>query len=95
MAKHHYHVLVGSEGGYMPDSNYYCRTKRGAEALAAGEAAYIMDSGYQMPDKADWYHKSGSARSGLISIDCGRSLDTIIEVTECDEEDCEDSEDGN
>lgn len=76
----HYHVLVGSEGGYLPDSNYYCTTRRQAEAIATSEARFIMDD--------EGCHKSGSAKSGLIVIDTGLRLDTIIEVTECQEPDC-------
>lgn len=87
----HYHVLVGSEGGYLPDSNYYCTTKRQAESLAASEAREMVDSSYEL-DEDEHYHKSGSAKSGLIVIDTGRSLDTIIEVVDCYESDCSDED---
>lgn len=80
MARKHYHVLVGSEGGYLPDSNYAYTSRRAAEMAAADEARLFLDD--------EECHKSGSARSGLIVIDTGRSLGTIIEVVDCQEEDC-------
>ena len=92
MARNHYHVLVGSEGGYLPFSNAMFTNRRHAESYAAEEARQLVDSSYDL-DEEDHYHKSGSARSGLIVVDTGRSLDTIIQVTECSEEDCKESDD--
>ena len=86
MQRKHYHVLVGSEGGYMPDSNYTSTSKHEAEAIAANEARYIVEGEWESEENHP--HKSGSARSGLIVIDTGRSLDTIIEVVPCLEADC-------
>ena len=86
MTRKHYHVLVGSEGGYLPDTYYMATSKQQAEAIAADEARYIVNGEWESEE--DHPHKSGSARSGLIVIDTGRSLDTIIEVVPCQEADC-------
>ena len=86
----HYHVLVGSEGGYLPNANEVFTRRRDADQFAAAQARDIAESGWD--DIGKNYPRFGSASSGLIVIDTGRSLDTIVEVNVCTEDDCMDSD---
>jgi hypothetical protein len=42
-AKKHYHVLVGSGGGYMPGANYYAETLRDAQDLLRDQKEQFLD----------------------------------------------------
>jgi hypothetical protein len=79
MARKHYHVLQGMEGGYLPDDNEVYTSRRDAESAAAWAARSARDDGYTV---------IGSAREGLYIIDMGCTLNNYIEITECFEPDC-------
>ena len=82
--KVHYHVLIGLEGGYMPDTNHYCETLADALETAKFEKELSLDADMTV---------SGNIREDR-QYTCqyknasGNSLDTIIEIIECQEADC-------
>lgn len=75
----HYHVLSGLTGGYIPNTNDYCKTRRDAEASARWLAQRMRD---------DEIKVSGSASAGWY--DCGEY--EYIEITSCTEPDCTEEE---
>lgn len=72
----HYHVLSGLTGGYLPNTNDYCKTRRDAEASARWLAEGLRFDGIQI---------SGSASAGWYDVRNGREY---IEITKCSEADC-------
>ena len=73
--KTHYHVLSGLTGGYMPNTNEMCATRKEAEASARWLAQSMRDQDIKV---------SGSASAGWY--DCGKW--EYIEITKCSEPDC-------
>lgn len=86
----HYHVLVGLEGGYMPDTNHFCKTLQEAIQCAIEEKEISLDCGMQV---------SGNIRHDRLYI-CTPSdaeaytLNTLIEITECAETECNENDNG-
>ena len=82
----HYHVTIQGEADSGGLTSFSYSSRRDAERSAADEKRLIIDQGYE----SGFIPKvSGSARSGLIVIDEGRGLDTIITVNVCSESGCE------
>ena len=83
--KKHYHVLVGMEGGYMPDSNYYADTRKDAVDIALEEVRRHRDQGRG-------YTVTGNARDGIwifhSPYDGAHTLCTYIEIPDCEDPDC-------
>jgi len=77
---HHYHVLTGLQGCYMPNDNAVCRTKREALAVAREQKRCWNDSEYDKP-RSERDFMRGS--KGYYT-----SENESIEVTECWEADC-------
>ncbi len=81
----HYHMLMGMEGGYMPDVNHVCKTKQDASDSAQWQADQF---------RQDWdikYSVTGNKRNGYYIIEKntpGYRLGTIIDITICFELDC-------
>lgn len=80
MTRKHYHVLSGLTGGYLPNSNDVCATRREAEASARWLASTFRD---------DETRVSGSARDGWYNV----GEYEYIKITECMEPDCMEGED--
>lgn len=75
----HYHVLSGLHG-YMPDSNYYCKTRTNALDLCASLAKDLRDDGIEV---------SGRRSEGYYEIPTGQGAGVeYIEIAECWETDC-------
>ena len=86
MAANHWHVLVGSDGGYLPDAVYCYGTE--AEALVAARVeahdyAEILFEGDE--ESADRIVSTGP---NAYTIDIGRSLNALIGVADVSAEDC-------
>ena len=84
--KNHYHVLVGMEGGYMPNSNSYAANHKEAVSIALEEVSQHRSQGRG-------YTAIGSAERGLwVLHEPGRSgprvLNMYVEITACDEPEC-------
>ena len=75
MARNHYHVLSGLTGGYMPNTNDVCTSRRDADASARWLAQTMRDSNLKV---------SGSASAGWYDV----GEYEYIEVTTCNEPDC-------
>jgi len=81
MAKkcNHYHVFSGLTGGYLPNLNEVHTSKRSAQS----SASWLADQ-----SRFDDIEVSGSAKAGWYDI----GEHEYIEVTACQESDCESSE---
>jgi hypothetical protein len=93
--KKHYHVLIGLTGGYMPDDNVVCATRREAQRTAAEYKRMFNDTVWQCEDEDERRAKSytGSLyRDGYAETGDGNDC---IEITECYEADCLDDSDCN
>ena len=95
---HHYHVTVGFPG-YLPNSNYPCRTLAEAYAIAQNEKDAFLDYGWD--DDKQTIRVRGSIRRDRQYIVWRRSetQTTIewdpwqyIEIAECDEPSCWDDD---
>ena len=96
----HYHVTAGL-AGCMPDVNYFCRSRRGAEGDAAELAGQAREG--IMDVREDWKARGwdldslkpmwveGSARAGGYEINVPGFWD-YIEIAECYEPECWDYE---
>ena len=85
----HFHMLVGMPG-YMPDTNYTCRTRSEAEWLALCEAKDFRSA---WDTENDWstYIVNGNKYDGYeICVHDVQPMEVwmTICVTECFEEDC-------
>ena len=80
----HYHVTIGSQGGYLPDTNSVFTSKRDAMAYMESEADDIMDGYDEEQEVSRW----GSAHDGIIGIEDG-TLGAVIELSACTESDCD------
>ena len=89
----HYHVLVGMGGGYMPFSNFPCKTKGDAQHIARWEAQEWRDdyanneNGKMVPV----YRVTGNKRDGYTMArreNTEYDLGHYIEITTCFESDC-------
>ena len=86
----HFHMLVGMPG-YMPDTNYTCRTRGEAEHLALWEVKNLR-KGWDIDNARSHYSVSGNKHDGY---DVYRRIAMYpeevwmtISVTECFEDDC-------
>lgn len=93
MSRKHYHVLGGMPG-YLPDMAYVCATLTEARALAAYEARLWRD---EYDDDQPVYRVSGSAKRGYYDISRrdGTGADYYIEINECCEPICSESDNEN
>lgn len=85
----HFHMLVGMPG-YMPDTNYTCRSRYRAEGLALSEARNFR-SAWDTELDCSTYIVTGNMRDGYDV--CIREVQPpevwmTIRVTQCFEEDC-------
>ena len=85
----HFHMLVGMPG-YLPDTNYTCRTRSEAEWLALCEAKDFRSA---WDTENDWstYIVDGNKHDGYeICVHDVQPMEVYmtIRVTECFEEDC-------
>jgi len=89
----HCHVLVGLEGGYLPDSNYYFADRRVARAAAKAEAEHLADYEY---DEESGAKASVAGGPDLYTLEIENAspthLRTYVEVADCDDESCKDEE---
>lgn len=84
MTRTHYHVLVGSHGGYMPDENVVCQTLTEARHVACGEAALYRQDYHA--DGRPMFRVSGNQRDGYEIMPTDASEHTLgyyIAVHEC------------
>ena len=91
MAANHWHVLVGSEGGYLPDAVYCYGTEAEALSAAKDEAQGYAESLVENDEEpADRITEHGHVTTGpsAYTIDTGRSLDALVEVGDVSAEDC-------
>ena len=91
MARRHYHVNSGSQGGYLPDDGAVHTARREAELDAAERANQYRQDGDTVNGK--WlptYIVTGSARDGFYTVERrdGGGLGDYIEIVECYEDDC-------
>jgi len=83
--KNHYHVLVGMEGGYLPDINDVYLTKQDALDGAKwwkNTFRYDMDMKVTGNARLDGYYYA------IEKTAPSYRLGTIIQVTECQEKEC-------
>lgn len=79
MNKKHYHVSVGLEGGYLPDSVYYCKTLHDAIGTAKFEKETSLNCGMTV---------TGNIRKDRMYICTPEgatkyTLNTLIIISEC------------
>lgn len=85
----HYHVLCGMGGGYMPNTNDLCSTKRSAEDTAKWHADQWREEAWHAAECGEKLTIRGNKREGyVISSDSPYDLGHYIEIVECCEEDC-------
>lgn len=86
----HFHMLVGMPG-YMPDTNYTCRSRHRAEGLALSEARGFR-SDWDCDEDRSYYSAVGNMHDGYEVYRRGddppREVYMTIRVTECFEGDC-------
>jgi hypothetical protein len=85
MARTHYHVYSGLQGGYLPNTNDVYTSKRGALAAGAEMAREYRDNGERVIGGRGYWQ----ARPGHFP---GEFYD-YISVEECHETDCADDDD--
>ena len=89
MPRTHYHVISGIFGGYLPNENIYCATKREALAVLREERDLIDNS---MPPERTIM---GAASRGIYTWadrDDPYDLGYYVEIVRCDDEACTDEE---
>jgi hypothetical protein len=79
----HYHVLIGTQGGYMPDENLTCYTLDQARSVAAEEILNARDQEFRVRTV-----QSGSLWTIAEKDPSPHSLGNYIEIAPCDAPDC-------
>lgn len=83
---HHYHVLVGLQGLYMPNSNEVHPTLRSALASACWLKDEYNDETWQIEDTEE--RKAARFHGSIYRNRYASNEHECIEVTTCDSEDC-------